>query len=93
MPDNRKVSINVLFEFYPEENDGFREYYQSMSYDLLKTKVKEILDAQFLELPLQNGLWWHFEDEQPTQTNCDHSGVVVANLQGEATCLDCGEKR
>jgi hypothetical protein len=129
---NRKVTINVQFEFYPEENNGFKEYYQSMSYDLLKSKVKEILDAQFLELPLSDGLWWHFEDAEeckhlrtrslecyehgrdcdeiicvdcggtieyreaePTQTTpyfCEHSGVIMANLEGATICVQCGSE-
>jgi len=57
----KKVVVNVQFEFYPEGHESFRD--KKMSNKQLVEAVEQKLDMELMNTD-NDGLWWHFEKSE-----------------------------
>lgn len=77
----RKVILNVQFEFYPEEN----EHASSIADGQVAEYLKKMLDTEFSALANNDGLWWHFEeaefDGDDLEVITGHFGEMLDDLK------------
>jgi hypothetical protein len=77
----RKVILNVQFEFYPNEN----EKASKLTDELVAEYLKKMLDTEFSALADNDGLWWHFEeaefDGEDLEVITGHFGEMLDDLK------------
>lgn len=59
----RRVSLNVNVEFYPDENDEFREIFAGKSDAEAYRTLRAVVMTRLRELEVDAGLWYHIDEE------------------------------
>jgi hypothetical protein len=59
----RKVSLNVNVEFYPDENDEFREIFAGKSDAEAYRTLRALVVTRLREVEVDDGLWYHIDEE------------------------------
>ena len=58
--EERKVVLMVQFEVYPDENEDF----ESKTDMEIMVDLKQQLEKTLMEMPGNDGVWWHFMDKE-----------------------------
>ena len=64
----KKVVIQVQFEFYPAENEAWSKQSAQASDEELTKAVQAELEQEFNSMA-NDGLWWHFENAKVITNN------------------------